>query len=292
MFGQKGSSSKCLGVVGGNFYNGAEVDIYDCNDSYSQKWFMYNGTTQVSTTFGNYCLDAGVPPFDNNRVLTIWECYKDLPQQTWDWSENGATVTLHDQGKCLDLTNGSKDNGNLVQIYDCYPGNTNQMWTHTNIVTSDPTGGNTTCQYPNGYCCPGIPPPDSTTTWSEKNGDQSKCLGVVGGNMYNGAQVDIYDCNDSDSQKWFMGNGLTPVSTAFGNYCLDAGLPPFDNNRVLTIWECNKDLPQQQWYRSDDYGTVALNGQRKCMDLTNGSKDNRNLIQIYDCYDGNTNQMW
>ncbi|KAH8793670.1 ricin B lectin domain-containing protein, partial [Flagelloscypha sp. PMI_526] len=108
------------------------------------------------------------------------------------------------------------------------------------------------------------------------NGDQSKCLGVVGGNMYNGAQVDI------DSQKWFMGNGLTPVSTAFGNYCLDAGLPPFDNNRVLTIWECNKDLPQQQWYRSDDYGTVALNGQRKCMDLTNGSKDNRNLIQIYD----------
>jgi hypothetical protein len=76
-----------------------------------------------------------------------------------------------------------------------------------------------------------------------------------------------YDCNDSDTQRWFLSFGSTKVVLAGTNFCLDAGsskcaaekselglLCTTDpaSGTALKIWECYDDLPAQQWFFTDD----------------------------------------
>ena len=74
------------------------------------------------------------------------------------------------------------------------------------------------------------------------NGDNSKCVGILGGTYANGAAVDMYgalpiyltridrqssfDCNGSDTQMWkWNDESLTSVNPVDGfQWCLDAGV--------------------------------------------------------------------
>ena len=74
------------------------------------------------------------------------------------------------------------------------------------------------------------------------NGDNSKCVSILGGTYSNGAAVDMYvvlpiyltqidrrssfDCNGSDNQKWkWNDESLTSVNPVDGSqWCLDAGV--------------------------------------------------------------------
>ncbi|KAH8822421.1 20 kDa protein having G-X-X-X-Q-X-W motif-containing protein [Flagelloscypha sp. PMI_526] len=129
-----GDNSKCLDVVNGNFANGAAVDIYDCNDTNAQKWYIHPGSTQVVLAGTSYCLDAGENP-GNNTPMKIWQCSSALPQQRWYFTDDNR-IALEGKGLCLDLTWGNKDNGNTIETYQCIDGNQNQAWTYT------PWGGN------------------------------------------------------------------------------------------------------------------------------------------------------
>jgi hypothetical protein len=130
-------NSKCVGILGGTYANGAAVDIYDCNGSATQKWRFNenNGLTSVNPADGSqWCLDAGVQSqWANGVKMKIWQCFANLPQQTW------TTITTYTSGKiklptanfCLDLTGGSKTNRNVLQIWTCGDTNLNQLWTLT-----------------------------------------------------------------------------------------------------------------------------------------------------------------
>ncbi|KAF8896883.1 hypothetical protein CPB84DRAFT_1681953 [Gymnopilus junonius] len=55
------------------------------------------------------------------------------------------------------------------------------------------------------------------------SGDNSKCVGILGGTYADGTAVDIYDCNGSITQKWqWNGNAL------------DISQPVDGSNGVLT----------------------------------------------------------
>ncbi|KAF8906998.1 hypothetical protein CPB84DRAFT_1878262 [Gymnopilus junonius] len=79
------------------------------------------------------------------------------------------------------------------------------------------------------------------------NGDNSKCVGILGGVYADGSAVDIYDCNGSTTQKWqFNGNSLQSVNPTDGSkWCLDAGVQStWKDGLKMKIWECFSDLPQ------------------------------------------------
>ncbi|KAF8960448.1 G-X-X-X-Q-X-W domain-containing protein [Flammula alnicola] len=87
----------------------------------------------------------------------------------------------------------------------------------------------------------------------------AKCMDVRGAVFANGTPVQIYDCNGTPAQRWFINRGSTKVQLAGTNFCLDAGSSPA-NGVGLKIWQCYDNLPAQQWYYTDD-NRIALEGQ-------------------------------
>lgn len=125
--------------------------------------------------------------------------------------------------------------------------------------------------------------------------DESKCVGIVGGVYANGSQVDIFDCNGSNTQKWqWFDRALVSVNPADqSEWCLDAGeVSQLANGVQMKIWQCITGLPQQTWFvPAISPDVVALSVGDWCLDLTNGNTTNRNILQIWTCA-GNSNQMW
>ncbi|KAF8878371.1 ricin B lectin domain-containing protein [Gymnopilus junonius] len=114
------------------------------------------------------------------------------------------------------------------------------------------------------------------------NGDNSKCVGILGGVYADGSAVDIYDCNASASQKWqFNGNALQSVNPADGSqWCLDAGVQStWADGLKMKVWQCFSDLPQQSWTPITSSGSIKLNAANFCLDLTNGVKTNQNVFK-------------
>jgi len=127
------------------------------------------------------------------------------------------------------------------------------------------------------------------------NGDNTKCVDIVGGVFADGTAVDIYDCNGTNAQKWkFNGNALTSVNPADGSqWCLDAGAQTSWTTGVhMKIWQCFSNLPQQAWTPVTTSGNIQLTAANLCLDLTNGAKTNGNPLQIWTCGGGNPNQIW
>ncbi|KDR77722.1 hypothetical protein GALMADRAFT_65876 [Galerina marginata CBS 339.88] len=128
------------------------------------------------------------------------------------------------------------------------------------------------------------------------NGDNTKCIGIVGGVYADGTAVDIYDCDHSNTQKWQSnGNVLTSVSPNGSQWCLDAGVRSnWASGVKMKIWQCIYTLPQQSWtpITASTAGSIKLTGSNFCLDLTDGRKVNRNILQIWECSGGNANQRW
>ncbi|PPQ76086.1 hypothetical protein CVT26_004593, partial [Gymnopilus dilepis] len=128
------------------------------------------------------------------------------------------------------------------------------------------------------------------------NGDNSKCVGIMGGVFADGTAVDIFDCNGSTTQKWqWNGNAMTSVNPADGSqWCLDAGdQSTWANGLKMKVWQCFSNLHQQTWTPvTSSSGTIKLTSANFCLDLTNGDKSNQNVLQIWTCSAGNPNQIW
>ncbi|TFK37401.1 G-X-X-X-Q-X-W domain-containing protein [Crucibulum laeve] len=121
------SVTKCLDVRGAVFANGTPVQIYDCNNTPAQRWFVNRGSTKVQLANTNFCLDAGSSPADG-AGMKIWQCYDGLAAQQWFYTDDNR-IALQNQGQCLDLPSGDQTNGRQVQTWQCTDFNTNQIWT-------------------------------------------------------------------------------------------------------------------------------------------------------------------
>jgi len=129
-------NSKCVGIVGGVYANGSQVDIYDCNGSSSQKWeWIDRALVSINPVDqSQWCLDAGeVNQLANGVQMKIWSCFVGLAQQTWFVPALSTDVVALSVGDwCLDLTNGNTTNRNILQVWTC-TGDTNQYWNFVNV---------------------------------------------------------------------------------------------------------------------------------------------------------------
>jgi hypothetical protein len=127
---------------------------------------------------------------------------------------------------------------------------------------------------------------DSGGTGSQITGLAGKCLDVAGANSADGTQVQLYDCNGTNAQKWTRpGNGTV---RALGK-CLDvSGGSTADGARVQ-LWTCNGTAAQQWVYSS---GRDLVNPQaNKCLDVTGNNSANATPVQLWTCT-GAANQKW
>ncbi|GLB44971.1 putative G-X-X-X-Q-X-W domain-containing protein [Lyophyllum shimeji] len=170
--------------------------------------------------------------------------------------------------------------------------------------TAFPPVSTTTPPTPPTYACPGdkigykvtfcpdgaFPPVNGFAVAIHPNGNTAKCLDVRGNVWANGTPVQIYDCNETQAQKWRISAGSTHVRLDDSNFCLDAGSSPA-NGVGMKIWQCYEGLPAQSWtYTQNKH--LQLSGTAQCLDLTDGSTANSNKVQTWECSASNTNQVW
>jgi hypothetical protein len=104
-----------------------------------------------------------------------------LDHQKWTYDSDAAALRYQaDTSKCVDLTGGDTTDGTRLQIWDCN-GLDNQKWGYD--------GNLRTLYY---------------LSSSANHPDASKCLDLAGGVGYNGANVQIWDCNGHTNQQWAL----------------------------------------------------------------------------------------
>jgi len=118
----------------------------------------------------------------NGSKVDQWTC-NDTNTQKWTWillrfGEGWQAVNLN-SGKCLDTT-GNHADGVQMTIWACETGNTNQIFMR-NAVPGTQTGWTAQPRWSTG----GI------------------CLEVFHSSFADGAPVDHYKCNGTDTQEWF-----------------------------------------------------------------------------------------
>jgi hypothetical protein len=127
------ATSKCLDVQGARAGDGARVQIWACNSTAAQKWYVRDvgsGLVElVSALDEKYCLDATGASSKGGTPLQLWSCHGG-PNQRWRLRfANGTTqiTSAMEGGRCVDVVGVGRDDGTGLQLWDCH-GGTNQKW--------------------------------------------------------------------------------------------------------------------------------------------------------------------
>lgn len=113
-----------------------------------------------------------------------------------------------------------------------------------------------------------------------------RCLDVAGGVRKDGTNVQIYQCNNSISQKWRWGSKGEIMN---GNrLCLDISGIDVTNGSNIEIFKCNGSRTQK-WERL--HGNRIKNSLGFCLDIANGLDANKTNVQLYKCTNGDA-QKW
>jgi len=152
----------------------------------------------VTASNSNMCIDipGGVPGY--STYLQLWEC-NGRESQKWGYDANTLSIypSIEGENMCVDFDGGKLRQGSRINLYQCKPG-TGEQW---KLVDPPP------------------PPP----CWGQIGSfrpkrDMNKCLDIVGGNLYNGAAVQIWDCNGQKQQNWLWCSDNRIVSAINDNY--------------------------------------------------------------------------
>jgi len=128
-----------------------------------------------------------------------------------------------------------------------------------------------------------------------QNGYNNLCLDDWADNMWNGAEIDQYTCNnDSNAQNWWFsgfnsgGNDFGTIYMVGTNFCLDDPGSSNTPGTLVDLWQCN-GTSAQQW----QYNGYALWNEASdmCLDDPGWSGQPGQALQLWNC-NGGENQQW
>jgi hypothetical protein len=125
--------------------------------------------------------------------------------------------------------------------------------------------------------------------------DSKKCLDVRGGQITDGAQLEIWDCNGRTNQDFVWCSDGRIVSAGPGSalgMCLDVpgGDPSKPNN--LQLWQCNGGSGQYWQFDTTSQSIFPPStGEKMCIDVAGGSDTNGADVNIYYCSPG-SGEKW
>lgn len=114
-----GAKGKCLDVEGGRRDNGTPVQLYTCNGTAAQQWFLYNDDSgpHLRSVDSYKCLDAAGGKTADGTKVQIYQC-NETAAQTWEYNPRATTPLKNvGAGKCLDLH--TFDNGYDTWLWPC-----------------------------------------------------------------------------------------------------------------------------------------------------------------------------
>lgn len=116
-------------------------------------------------------------------------------------------------------------------------------------------------------------------------GDSSQCLDADTNGRGNGAKVQVWDCNQTTQQLWYVHSDRTVESVRNPGMCLDADSDAQGaNGAKIQLWKCNGS-DQQRWIRRADdlaiYNLAFYNDFGTVMDRDSNVAGNGARVQLW-----------
>jgi len=168
----------------------------------------------------------------DERPISYWSGFlhiKDIPTGPSavpsGTSNGGVKISNPTSGLCVDVPlglawgEGFSEPARATQLYTCN-GTAAQQWLYD-------------------------PGSQSIRVYADPN---VRCLDIAGGSETNGTKVQVWQCNNTNAQKWsLLGDGTIRSSKG---YCLDAKDRGTISGTTLQIWQCSSGAGNQKWLTS------------------------------------------
>ncbi|GII81635.1 alpha-N-arabinofuranosidase [Sphaerisporangium rufum] len=118
-------------------------------------------------------------------------------------------------------------------------------------------------------------------------GGSNRCLDVNASTTVNGTQLQLWDCNGGNNQRWTYTSAKQ--LTVYGNKCLDTSGGGTGNGTAVVIWDCTGQAGQQ--WNVNSNGTITNVRSGLCLDANGAGTANGTKIIIWSC-NGQNNQQW
>ena len=248
------TSNTVLDVSGGSIFSCANIQCYQYNDSAAQLFNLKrqsDGSYMIQNAKNGKVLD--VAGGSKRKGANVWQySVNNSDAQKWIVTKSGDTYTFRNRGSgmVLDVSGGSRNSGANVQVYT-YNNSAAQKWrvvTKNRAVTNSANLGSTfTALVKNAnskvLTVSGSNVVMQSASWLTTKGwtfvrnldhsytliplsNKSKALDISGGRNADGANVQIYNQNNSRAQKFVV------VSKGKGQYTL---MPENSTTRVIDV---------------------------------------------------------
>lgn len=293
-------SNYVLDVSGSKANNGTNIQLYSGNGSDAQNWniekfvskyeqldvlansnknTIADGTYEISTKLNTgYVLDMTSSSLSNGGNVQIYES-NETPAQGWIVSHDSkgyVTIKNENSGKVMEIKDNKATNLQNVQ-QNAANDNYGQKW----IAIKNSDG----------------------SIELVSGGNQNYCLDLYSSRTVNGNNVDIYERNNSNAQRWVFRNKLnyresldqlanenknvlangtyTIASKINDNYVLDMASSTLSNGGNVQLYEANRTKAQSFIVNHDKNGYVTITNENsnKVIEVNSNSAANMANIQ-------------
>lgn len=318
-------SNKVLDVDSGNLVNGTNVQQWDTDAGNANSLFSILQNEDGTYTFvnkasglaidvagGNVADKANIQGYTPNgsvaQNFNLIEVSDFLPE---------GIVTIYSalsSSKVIDVASGSLNNGANVQLYSSN-GSLAQKWNVTKVSDNTYTiqsvrSGMNLAATDSGNVIQSKPSDDNAQKWTAsismgytvlKNLKTGKVLDVASASTANGANIQTYDANNTNAQRFnvsqvaLLNSGLYEIQ-AFGNidYVIDVASGSSANGANIQLYKRNNS-GAQKWnvvQNSDGSYTFKNAVSGKALDLQSGQAFEGSNIQLWSSNSSAAAQKW
>ncbi|KEI70021.1 ricin-type beta-trefoil lectin domain protein [Endozoicomonas elysicola] len=255
-------ANRCMDINGhdNNLVNGANVQLWDCDDeSFDQHW-IFNKATEMfeNRADRSKCLDNRGQAYNNGEVV-IWDCV-DSDNLRWTYNMN-TLASKHDPNIVADAYN--YDNGGNVGQWE-YHGRRWQEWE--------------------------LRPESAIHRWVDfRDKRKGKCWDVTDGNTANGTKIQLKSCNASTEQQWYFDPVKGTIKSQLpGNKCMAVPSGSIGNGLQLEVADCDENNISQQFNKDGGKFSTRLNGN---MVIDASGTNSGDPIVLWES-NGGDNQKW
>lgn len=118
----------------------------------------------------------------------------------------------------------------------------------------------------------------------------------ITGNRINN-RINMNDCNNNNNNQRFTAElvneqRLIYVLRQGNNACIDVEFQRRSNGANIILFPCNRNAPNQQWFKDVNNRFHPIHALDKCLDISNSRTNNGAEIILFDCNIHAANQKW
>lgn len=277
------NTSYVLDVSGGSLNNNANVQLYHNHGTNAQGWRVSHdamGYVTFTNVGSNKVLDISSGIASNNRNIQQYESNGSYAQK-WIVVKDGngyKIVSAIVDNYVLDLSGGRVEDRRNIQLYQSH-GTNAQRWCFSKFETERDKLNNMAKTYNSDI--------EEATYVISNFAYPSFVIDVSGGQKTNNRNVQIYQSNDTNAQKWYLKKdsiGYITFMNVNSDKALDVSGGIAANNRNVQQYQSNGSYAQKWIAKKNSDGSItfvsALDS-NFVLDISSGIVRNNKNIQLY-----------